>query len=293
MESELEVFAEQVGGHSCIFRNTQGRLYKPASSHELEFYRHPPVALVNHIPRFFGSIAINCSSSKSKKLVAITEQLSKLPDKKRAQWMCELYNKRYQPLPQNVTNTEYGVFEDLTAGMKNPCVLDLKLGSRPYNPSKFQHQIDKFKRSTSSTLHFRMNGAKVFKPSLGQAEFISKHVGRQMSVEDIKSLFEWFLIDGNRTYFSVISKLIAKLQKIQEGVRRSQGCFFYSSSLLVVYDPEVLEEAVPRVCVKLIDFDRVDHEPSRTETDTDIMLALRNIESFLREIANSYSVNTI
>ena len=48
--------------------------------------------------------------------------------------------------------------ENLTAGMVKPCILDVKLGSKAYNPKKIERQKWKAGISTSAALSFRLCG---------------------------------------------------------------------------------------------------------------------------------------
>jgi len=50
---------------------------------------------------------------------------------------------------------------DLTVDYAKPCILDIKLGSRAYNPEKLEHQAMKIKESTSGSLGFRISGLTV------------------------------------------------------------------------------------------------------------------------------------
>lgn len=58
-------------------------------------------------------------------------------------------------------NLEFLKLQDLTSDMENACMLDLKMGSVPYNKKKLAHQASKLGKTTSSTLKFRVCGLQV------------------------------------------------------------------------------------------------------------------------------------
>jgi inositol-hexakisphosphate 5-kinase len=71
--------------------------------------------------------------------------------------------------------------ENLTQKYVNPCVLDLKMGSQPHNPLKYEKQIKKIQSSTSATQGFRISGMQVGR------KFFNKYWGRSVTDENIVS----------------------------------------------------------------------------------------------------------
>jgi hypothetical protein len=60
--------------------------------------------------------------------------------------------------PIDPYDKEYVQIENVTAGMVKPCMLDIKLASKPYNPKKIARQQFKISSSTCGTHGFRMCG---------------------------------------------------------------------------------------------------------------------------------------
>ena len=77
----------------------------------------------------------------------------------------ELYTKSFLSL------------KNLSQDMEKPCVLDIKLGSKPYNPAKWERQKWKASISTSSNLGFRLCGFSYYNSS-DYKQFINKYACR-------------------------------------------------------------------------------------------------------------------
>jgi hypothetical protein len=73
--------------------------------------------------------------------------------------------------------------------MKRPCLLDLKLASKPYNEKKIARQQSKIENSTCSTHGFRMCGYSTYGPD-GQKCFVDKYVGRTMKANELTTMFK-------------------------------------------------------------------------------------------------------
>ena len=73
---------------------------------------------------------------------------------------------------------EFLCIENLTSSMKHPCMMDLKMGSVPYNPKKTEKQLLKINSSTSGKLGFRVCGLEVFQSKTKKIIFRNKYWGR-------------------------------------------------------------------------------------------------------------------
>jgi len=56
----------------------------------------------------------------------------------------------------------YIALEDMTKEMKFPCLMDVKIGSKAYNPLKIERQNMKIRNSSSSSMGFRLCGLNIY-----------------------------------------------------------------------------------------------------------------------------------
>lgn len=176
----------------------------------------------------------------------------------------DLNNELISPLimPKNNGNKyqrieRFILLEDLTTGMKKPCVLDLKMGTRQYgieaNSKKKQSQRKKCKSTTSRRLGVRICGMQSF--DLNKNKFISKdkYFGRNLKIgfEFLCSILR-YLYDGNSLY-SILIKIPIILKRLNElfnYVSNLKSYRFYGSSLLLIYDSNNINS----IMIHIIDF---------------------------------------
>lgn len=157
-------------------------------------------------------------------------------------WSVHLYKEEFDnaDASQSMETKKYLALEDLTQGLKFPCILDLKMGTRNYGlnatPIKKKSQQMKAQRTTSATLGVRICGMQVYQKSSKSYIFQSKYDGRELTAETFKKTLWQFMNNGNRYLTELIPQLVERLEHMRSVIATLRNFRFYCSSLLVLYD---------------------------------------------------------
>lgn len=204
------------------------------------------------------------------------------------------------PSPYGIQLDCYVVLQDITVNFKKPCVIDLKMGFRTFEPDapepkkKREHQ----KYPQQELFGFRIVGKRVYIPSHKEAGdngyvFYPKGLGRSLgSYEGLKDAFVVFfgleVLDRSLlpARLKTITNVLLKLRSMQHWFRDNDEFCFCASSLLIAYEGDTeTDGTLDMVAVKMIDFGRVRRQSGG---DPGYLKGLHTISTMLEEISTTW-----
>ncbi|KAI5103077.1 inositol polyphosphate multikinase, partial [Silurus meridionalis] len=147
--------------------------------------------------------------------------------------------------PDNPTEL-YLKLEDVTRRFQKPCIMDVKIGQRSYDPfasqEKREQQIRKY--PLMEEIGFLLLGMRVYNVGLDSFDTYNQHYGRGLMKDTVKDGLCKFFYNGDLLRRDVITASITKVQNILRWFENQSQLNFYASSLLFVYEglPLTLDE---------------------------------------------------
>ncbi|XP_026462929.1 inositol polyphosphate multikinase-like, partial [Ctenocephalides felis] len=217
----------QVAGHSFepgtdalgMLKHSDGTILKPCTK---------PLCGIRE-SRFYESLKE--STSRSKALLA-----SLVPE----------YHgtRRLRVGPRDIN---FIVLADVTQGMREPCIMDVKIGKRTWDPlatpEKIKAEESKY-TACKNALSFCIPGFQVHSIKTGRVRRFGKDYGKKLSPESVKEALRTFLNapDDTQLCRALLVQLLAGLWRVLRWARSQTDLRLYSSSLLLAYDAKRLRE---------------------------------------------------
>lgn len=150
------------------------------------------------------------------------------------------------PLSHQVAGHMYGKdkvdvylkLEDVTHKFNKPCIMDVKIGRKSYDPfassEKIQQQVSKY--PLMEEIGFLVLGMRVYHLHSDSYETQNQHYGRGLTKETLKEGVSKFFHNGFCLRKDAIAASIQKVEKILQWFENQKQLNFYASSLLFVYE---------------------------------------------------------
>ena len=286
MHNHSRPYPHQVGGHGQLAITPSGQVLKPARAKELKFYTYihsnrlpQEMHWIRQVtPTFFGSIPIssdtNINIQDSNGPITTFTNTNSNSSSSQLRWhdnqkqiSVDMSPWAAQMSCRNSSSTKPTrsiVLEDINHQFHLPCILDCKVGIRHYDDDaseeKRRRHIAKANATTSSKCGIRYIGMQSFKrlssqdSNIGVFETRNKYHGRSLTEHDLVPEATWFFHDSHHVRIDCVKLLLEKLHRLRQFLGSQYHFFFYSSSLLVVYEGALPDITQPRVDVRMIDF---------------------------------------
>jgi len=264
---QLTHFTAQASGHSTLFTiENNSKLVKPLNPHEAKIYekiQEVPI-LHPHTAKYHGRY---------------TDQASQT-------------NVREHQIAG-----EYIVLQNLTAGFRHPCIMDVKLGQKNYTEARHDPEVIQKRRilmnaTTAAEFGFRISGIRVFRPMLGNYLVRNSiHATRMLSNLDgtLMSAIKAYVNDGARVRLSLVEEFAKKIEALGVALAAQSSFDFMASSVLLIYEGDIsVDGDTDEECVdvKLIDFDHTILTDSKAD-DSGVVVGVQSLAGLFRELANS------
>nr|6E7F_A Chain A, Inositol polyphosphate multikinase [Homo sapiens]6E7F_B Chain B, Inositol polyphosphate multikinase [Homo sapiens] len=140
--------------------------------------------------------------------------------------------------PPTAPNDLYLKLEDVTHKFNKPCIMDVKIGQKSYDPfassEKIQQQVSKY--PLMEEIGFLVLGMRVYHVHSDSYETENQHYGRSLTKETIKDGVSRFFHNGYCLRKDAVAASIQKIEKILQWFENQKQLNFYASSLLFVYE---------------------------------------------------------
>ncbi|KAK0179748.1 hypothetical protein PV327_005470 [Microctonus hyperodae] len=159
--------------------------------------------------------------------------------------------KYYGTVEFNIMNEQvkFLKLQDITDGMMEPCVMDIKIGKRTWDPladsEKREKEMKKYAESKEA-FGFCIPGFQVYNLTTGNLTKYNKDYGKKLNAKTVIEAIKIFLnlTEQPSPCREFVIKLLSPLWKILAFFRLQKKLRFYSSSILIAYDVKRLRQLI-------------------------------------------------
>jgi len=300
-------FERQIAGHGALLKLPENRVAKPLIERELWFYN--TLKENSHLLPFtipcHGTMEVEFTKEKITEWMGQVQEAQTRVNGNKENTKVEFDGKEVSinPWSLKVTNSNLGallkknmlvkkylIMEDATAKYKEPCVCDLKIGTRQHGddaaPDKKRRHTAKCENTTSKTSGLRLCGQMVYEPESEKYRHFDKYQGRAVTEDTLKPTIAKFLDNGMVFRKDVLYQYITTLKKLLEVVQSdAMTCHyrFYSTSLLLLYEGDMNHNTPADL--KMIDFAHTFPYEKGDCLDDGYLFGLNKFLTILEEIA--------
>ncbi|XP_028262628.1 inositol hexakisphosphate kinase 2-like [Parambassis ranga] len=166
-----------------------------------------------------------------------------VPQLKHNPWSLKCHQQHLQRMKENAKHHnqyKFILLENLTWRHTEPCVLDLKMGTRQHgddaSDEKKAMHTRKCQQSTSALIGVRLCGMQVYQSDTDQLMFMNKYHGRKLTLPGFKEALFQFFHSGRHLRHELLSPVLSRLRDMKAALEACESYRFYSSSLLIIYD---------------------------------------------------------